>query len=130
MTDGSDSGDMSTDEALRKMDEMGQDAFEEHGTQDENPKPGSSEGERPLLWVSLTSTGRGQHDEESMAELRDYLEDDLGDRYDIVVADDRVRLLSREEALEAIQDLQQVAQQQAHEDALFEAATEGDGDGE
>jgi len=121
-----DPADMSTDEMLELMDEDPEKAErireqQEQAEQDE--KPGSQGGETPVLWVSLTSAGRGSMNQESMAELQDWLDEQLGERYDIVVADDRVRLLDREGALDAIQELQEYAAQFQNEEALFEAAT-------
>ncbi len=117
---------MSTDEMLELMDEdpeMAERVREKQQAQQEDDKPGSEGGETPVLWVSLTSAGRGAMDQESMAELQDWLDSQLGDRYDIVVADDRVRLASREEIQQMLQDLQEYAAQFSHEDALFEAAS-------
>ncbi|AGM11837.1 hypothetical protein M201_gp70 [Haloarcula californiae tailed virus 2] len=121
--------DMSTDEMLELMDEDPEAAErlrEQQEQQGQDEKPGSRGGETPVLWVSLTSAGRGAMDQESMAELQDWLDEQLGDRYDIVVADDRVRLLDREDALNAIQDLQEYAAQFSNEEALFQAATGDD----
>lgn len=129
MTDGEDVPDpeeMSTDEVLGLMDEDPEAAERIREQQEQDEKPGSEDGERPVLWVSLTSAGRGTTDQESMAELQDWLDEQLGERYDIVVADDRVRLMDREEITSLIQDLQEYAGQFAHEDALFEAAQEDD----
>lgn len=125
-----DPSEMSTEEAIRAMDENPEAVREYREQQEQDGKPGSTEGDRPVLWVSLTSAGRavGGHDAESMAALKDWLEAELGERYDIVVADDRVRLMDREEIVEAIQELQEYAGQFAHEDALFEAASEDEGD--
>lgn len=125
-----DPSEMSTEEAIRAMDENPEAVQEYREQQEQDPKPGSPEGDRPVLWVSLTSAGRavGGHDAESMAALQDFLEAELGDRYDIVVADDRVRLLDREGVEQLFQDLQESLGQYAHEDALFEAATEDEGD--
>ena len=52
---------------------------------------------KPVLWVSATSAGRGEVDRESMDEIQERLEDAFGDDYEIVVADDRVRLATRED---------------------------------
>jgi len=126
--------DMSTDEMLELMDEDPEAAErlrEQQEQAGQGEKPGSQGGETPVLWVSLTSAGRGATDQESMAELQDWLDEQLGDRYDIVVADDRVRLMDREGIVNAIQDLQEYAAQFSNEEALFEAATgEDEGDGE
>lgn len=118
---------MSTEEALRAMDENPEAVDEYREQQEQGEKPGSADGEKPVLWVSMTSAGRATMDQESMGELASWLEGELGDRYDIIVADDRVRLASREEVLEAIKDLQEYAARFGNEDSLFQAATdEGD----
>lgn len=91
---------------------------------------------KPVLWVACTSAGRTRQemggqpkpDQESMAALKEDLEEHLGDSYEIVVADDKVRLLDAEEIRSLIQELQEYAGQFAHEDALFQAASEGDED--
>ncbi|AGM11240.1 hypothetical protein M197_gp76 [Haloarcula hispanica tailed virus 2] len=58
----------------------------------------SDEGPKPVLWVSLTSAGRNSPpDAESMAALQDRMEDAFGDDYNIIVADDRVRLATQED---------------------------------
>lgn len=127
-----DPAEMSTQEVLDLMDEDPEAAErirEQQQEAQQDEKPGSTGGETPVLWVSLTSAGRGAMEQESMAELQDWLDEQLGDRYDIVVADDRVRLASREEIQQMLQDLQEYAAQFSNEEALFEAATEGD-DGE
>lgn len=93
------------------------------------------EGTKPVLWVSCTAAGRGpqemggEHkpDQEALGEIKQELEEQMGDRYEIVVADDKLRLLDSEEVRSLLNDLMEQAQQFAHEDALFEAATE-DGD--
>lgn len=56
---------------------------------------------KPVLWVSLTSGGRGQTSADELHELEAVLEDTIGDDYNIVVADDRVRLAT----LDDIKDL-------------------------
>lgn len=97
----------------------------------------ASDESKPVLWVACTSAGRKRTsmegdvrpDEESLGQLKEELDEQLGDRYEVVVADDKVRLLDAEEVRELIQDLQEYAAQFAHEDALFEEAQEG-GDGE
>jgi len=94
---------------------------------------------KPVLWVSCTDAGRGPQevgggstpDQSSMAEIAEELEEQMGDRYEIVVADDKVRLLDADEVRSLLQDLTERAEQIAHEDALFEDATseKGDDDG-
>ena len=94
----------------------------------------TDEGTKPVLWVSCTESGRGPQemggrskpDGEHLEQVKQELEDQMGDRYEIVVADDKVRLLDAEEIRSLIQDLQEYAAQYSHEDALFEAAQEGD----
>lgn len=89
---------------------------------------------KPVLWVSCTAAGRGPQemggdhkpDEESLASIKEELEEQMGDRYEIVVADDKVRLLNDDEVRSLLQDLTEKAQQFANEDALFEAATGDD----
>lgn len=83
-------------------------------------------GKKPVLWVSLTSPGRGYATEDSLKELQERLAEHLGEDYEIVVADDRVRLLDAEEVQALIQDLQQEAEKMGHENDLFSAATEDD----
>lgn len=86
---------------------------------------------KPVLWVSCTAAGRSPQemggeqkpDTDSLAEIKEELEEQMGDRYEIVVADDKLRLLDSDEVRELLQDLTEQAQQFAHEDALFEAAT-------
>jgi len=65
----------------------------------------SDEGGKPVLWVSLTSAGRSEMDAEGMASVEDRLEDAMGDDYNIVVADDRVRLATLEDLQEMKQAL-------------------------
>jgi len=92
------------------------------------------EGTKPVLWVSCTAAGRGPQemggdhkpDQEALAEIKQELEEQMGDRYEIVVADDKLRLLDADEVRSLLQDLTEQAQQFAHEDALFEAATGDD----
>ena len=92
---------------------------------------------KPVLWVSCTSAGRTrtsmdgdvQPDDEHLEQVKEELEEQMGDRYEIVVADDKVRLLDAEDIRSLLQDIQEHAAQFAHEDALFEAAGgEGEGD--
>jgi hypothetical protein len=98
---------------------------------------GDDTGAKPVLWVSCTAKGRGPQemggghkpDGEALEQIKDELEEQMGDRYEIVVADDKLRLLDADEIRDLLKDLQEQASQFAHEDALFEAATEGD-DGE
>jgi len=98
----------------------------------------TDEGAKPVLWVSCTEAGRGPQemggsskpDAEHLEQVKQELEEQMGDRYEIVVADDKVRLLDAEEIRSLIQDLQEYAAQYSHEDALFEAAQEGDENGE
>ena len=97
-----------------------------------------TDGPKPVLWVSCTTAGRTRQemggdpkpDQESLAEIKEELEEQMGDRYEIVVADDKLRLLDAEEIRELLKDLQEQAAQFAHEDALFEAATSEGDDGE
>lgn len=56
---------------------------------------------KPVLWVSLTSGGRGQTTADELHELEAVLEDTIGDDYNVVVADDRIRLAT----LDDIKDL-------------------------
>lgn len=92
---------------------------------------------KPVLWVSCTAAGRGPQemggdhkpDQEGLAQIKEELEEQMGDRYEIVVADDKLRLLDADEIRTLLQDLQEQANQFAHEDALFDAASEGE-DGE
>lgn len=93
-----------------------------------------TDGAKPVLWVSCTAAGRGPQelggdtkpDGENLAEVKQELEEQMGDRYEIVVADDKVRLLDAEEIRTLISDLQEYAAQFSHEDALFEAAGGGE----
>jgi len=85
---------------------------------------------KPVLWVSCTEAGRGPQemggsskpDAEHLEQVKQELEAQMGDRYEIVVADDKVRLLDAQEIRSLIHDLQKHAAQFSHEDALFEAA--------
>jgi hypothetical protein len=96
----------------------------------------SDDDPKPVLWVSCTEAGRGPQemggsrkpDAEHLEHVEQKLEEHMGDRYEIVVADDKVRLLDAEEVRDLIQDLQEYAAQFSHEDALFEAAQESDND--
>lgn len=56
---------------------------------------------KPVLWVSLTSGGRGRTSADELRELEAVLENSIGEDYNIVVADDRVRLAT----LDDIKDL-------------------------
>lgn len=85
---------------------------------------------KPVLWVACTAAGRSPNemggqakpDPEAMEDIKQKLEEELGDSYEIVVADDKLRLLDASEVRELLQDLTEQAQQFAHEDALFTAA--------
>jgi len=55
---------------------------------------------KPVLWVSLTSGGRGETPAEELNDLEATLEDTIGDEYNIVVADDRVRLATLDDLQE------------------------------
>lgn len=59
-----------------------------------------SDPSKPVLWVSLTSAGRDSMDREGMAAVEERLEEAIGDDYNIVVADDRVRLATLEDLQE------------------------------
>lgn len=93
-----------------------------------------SEEPKPVLWVSCTTRGRtpqdlngpAKPDADHLERVAAELEDQFGDRYEIVVADDKVRLLDAEEIRSLIQDLQTYAAQFSHEDALFEALQDGE----
>jgi hypothetical protein len=52
---------------------------------------------KPVLWVSLTDSGRGETTAADLDAVQDRLEDTLGGEYHIVVADDRVRLATQED---------------------------------
>jgi len=92
---------------------------------------------KPVLWVSCTTQGRtpqeldgpAKPDADHLEYLAAELENQFGDRYEIVVADDKVRLLDAAEIRCLIEDLQDYAAQFRHEDALFEAAQDGDESG-
>lgn len=59
--------------------------------------------DKPILWVSLTTKGRGGATEESLKNVEKQLrEAGFGDDYRIIVADDNVRLLDRKTALETL----------------------------
>ena len=96
------------------------------------------QGAKPVLWVSCTAKGRGPQemggghkpDTESLEAIKNELEEQMGDRYEIVVADDKLRLLDAAEIRDLLKDLQEYAGQFAHEDALFEAASGEDEQGD
>lgn len=68
-------------------------------------EPMTDGGPKPVLWVSMTSGGRSEIDAAGMNEVRDRLEEQMGDDYEIVVADDRVRLATQEDLREMKQAL-------------------------
>lgn len=59
-----------------------------------------TEDRKPVLWVSLTSAGRSEMTDDGMQAVQEDLESQLGDDYNIVVADDRVRLATLEDLQE------------------------------
>lgn len=83
---------------------------------------------KPVLWVSMTSHGRHGADAEHLEQVQQELEETMGDEYNIVVADDKVRLLDAEEIRGLISELQEYAAQFAHEDAMAEAIQGQEGD--
>lgn len=86
---------------------------------------------KPVLWVSLTTEGRHSSPDtlETIADVKERLDEAVGEDYEVVVADDRVRLLDAEQVREMMQDLTEQAQRFGNEDALFSAAM-GEDEGE
>lgn len=75
---------------------------------------------KPVLWLSLTSEGRHSSDE-SLARAQQQVEEAVGDEYEVIAADDKVRLLDAEEIRDLIQQLQEHAAKFSHEDAMLQA---------
>lgn len=67
-----------------------------------------SDDTKPVLWVSLTETGRAEATEDSLAELSDQLEAAVGDEYNVIVADDTVRLATQEDLQELRSSIDQL----------------------
>jgi len=70
-----------------------------HDTEDGNA--GRSDEPKPVLWVSLTSAGRAETTAADLTEAGDRVKEAVGDDYEVIVADDRVRLAT----VEDLQDL-------------------------
>jgi len=86
-----------------------------------------SDERKPVLWLSLTSTGRGHGSQEAIQEVAESVEAAVGDDYEVVVADDRVRLLDDDEVRSLVHDLAERVTRMEQESSLFQATTESDG---
>lgn len=85
-----------------------------------------SDGAKPVLWVSLTSNGRHGNAADAMEEVQQTLRDSgLAEDYEIIVADDRVRLMDADEIQEHIQELTEHAAEFAHTERMMDALDEG-----
>jgi len=56
-----------------------------------------SDDAKPVLWVSLTESGRGEATADSMQAVGERLKDAVGGDYHVIVADDRTRLATQED---------------------------------
>ena len=56
---------------------------------------------KPVLWVGMTGFA-GEYDRSAMDAIGDDIREMVGDEYHVVVADDRVRLMPRDELLELL----------------------------
>lgn len=66
------------------------------------------DGPKPVLWVSVTDHGRIDSDS-AMDGIKEELERSLGDEYNVVVADDKVRLANEDDIAETLRELGQAA---------------------
>jgi len=67
-----------------------------------------SDDTKPVLWVSLTESGRATATEDSMAQLGDDIQAAVGDDYNVIVADDTVRLATQEDLQELRSSIDQL----------------------
>jgi len=81
----------------------------------------SDDDPKPVLWVSLTSPGRETMDAEGMESIKERMESNFADEYNIVVADDRVRLATQEDLQDLRDSLDDLLPSELETDAEQEA---------